>query len=85
MTDLTNTSLDLTEEQDETRFYAKTYDYSEAGPVEEFPFAPHDSEDAGWYGIYIGSGSPFQGYVAGILRNAPHSTYAQEAMNKISG
>lgn len=71
---------DLTEcFTDDELFYASLADYSE-GAVNEFPFHPHEkTEDSGLYGIYL-AGEEFDGYVIGIMVNAPHGERVQAGL-----
>lgn len=69
----------------EDLFYAVPVDYSAGGAITEIPFAPHEaSEDAGLYGIYL-KGGLFDGYVLGVMYNAPHQEYIKKAVSYFLG
>jgi hypothetical protein len=60
-------------------YYAARYDYSNAGAVTEFPFAPHDKEHGTLYGFYL-SAESLSGFAVGVPLNAPHESLAQKAL-----
>ncbi len=81
---LTLEEAGLKDYQDQTDldhlFYAVPLDYSQGGAIYDIPFAPHeDSEGAFCYGIYLQQG-PLEGYVLGVLANAPHTGYLSQGV-----